>query len=81
MANGVVVKLTFPEGIAVTAMDGRCSGQGTVACTLGNLPVYEQADASDSQQVLGFTLSIDPAWSFMRLTPLLDVPPTTIMKR
>jgi uncharacterized membrane protein YgcG len=60
-ANNVEVTLTFPNGIELSSMDGRCSGQGTVTCTLGNLPVYAQQSDTDSQEVLEFTLDIDPA--------------------
>ena len=59
-ANNVVATLEFPSGIAVSDMDSRCSGQGTVTCSLGNLPAYAQQTNTDAQEVLQFTLQIDP---------------------
>ncbi len=60
-ANNVKVTLTFPDGITLASTDSRCTGQGTLTCTLGNLPPYPQASGTGSQEVLQFTLDIDPA--------------------
>ncbi len=60
-AGNVKVTLTFPDGITLKSTDSRCTGQGTLTCTLGDLPPYSKQSSTDTQEVLQFTLDIDPA--------------------